>query len=406
MAFPAQFLNASDAAQRLGVSAKALRLYEERGLLSPVRTAAGWRTYGPEQLRIAGEIAALRGLGFSLGQVARVLQGKPDGLEPALAAHQTVLEGRVQHLAGTIDRVRGLRDSLARGEAPSVGQLATLMAPDAAPPGIAFDLPWPWGGERFELQRLQPLTYIIGPLGSGKTRLAQRLAETIPRRRLPRPRPPRRRQRERAARRRASAAGPRRSNAHLAARRRRHGVGRPARPADRPRSRNAGRARRRYDRTGARPVHPAGADRPSAPPRSRRSQAVRAHPLERHPRPRRDGARRDNHLLPRQPQPAELCGALPRRRRLRSRRHLPRLAGGAGPARPASSPGGRKWREAWQRYFSGPVRNSVTRSPPCIAGGPGGLNGRPVALASAASVVTIPTRQPLKRLRSTWPSAV
>lgn len=180
MAFPAQFLNASDAAQRLGVSAKALRLYEERGLLSPVRTAAGWRTYGPEQLRIAGEIAALRGLGFSLGQVARVLQGKPDGLEPALAAHQTVLEGRVQHLAGTIDRVRGLRDSLARGEAPSVGQLATLMAPDAAPPGIAFDLPWPWGGERFELQRLQPLTYIIGPLGSGKTRLAQRLAETIP----------------------------------------------------------------------------------------------------------------------------------------------------------------------------------------------------------------------------------
>jgi hypothetical protein len=36
----AQFLNPSEAARRLGVSAKALRLYEARGLIAPVRTAA------------------------------------------------------------------------------------------------------------------------------------------------------------------------------------------------------------------------------------------------------------------------------------------------------------------------------------------------------------------------------
>jgi hypothetical protein len=45
---------------------------------------------------------------------------------------------------------------------------------------VAFDLPWPWGGERFELSGVRPLNYIIGPLGSGKTRLAKRLAETLP----------------------------------------------------------------------------------------------------------------------------------------------------------------------------------------------------------------------------------
>ncbi len=41
-------------------------------------------------------------------------------------------------------------------------------------------MPWPWGGERFELRDIRALNYIIGPLGSGKTRLARRLAETLP----------------------------------------------------------------------------------------------------------------------------------------------------------------------------------------------------------------------------------
>jgi DNA-binding transcriptional MerR regulator len=175
----AQFLNPSEAAKRLGVSAKALRLYEQRGLIAPRRTAAGWRAYGPHEMARAAEIAALRALGLSLAQVARVLSGDPHGLEPALAAHQAALEGRIRELAGAVEKVRGLRADLARGQAPAAGELARLLGP-AAEPGVAFDLPWPWGGERFELRDVRTLNYIIGPLGSGKTRLAQRLAETLP----------------------------------------------------------------------------------------------------------------------------------------------------------------------------------------------------------------------------------
>src|SRR4051794_37997908 len=70
MSAPAEFLNASEAARRLGVSVKALRLYEQRGLVTPIRSAAGWRAYGPNEMGRAAEIAALRGLGFSLAQVA------------------------------------------------------------------------------------------------------------------------------------------------------------------------------------------------------------------------------------------------------------------------------------------------------------------------------------------------
>ena len=175
----AQFLNASEAAKRLGVSAKALRLYEQRGLIVPIRSAAGWRTYGPDEMNRAGEIAALRALGFSLAQVARVLEGDSCGLEPVLAAHQRVLEDRLRHLAGTVETIGNLRDNLARGKAPTVGELVRLTTPDFER-AVAFDLPFPWGGERFNLGGMRSLNYIIGPLGSGKTRLAQRIAETLP----------------------------------------------------------------------------------------------------------------------------------------------------------------------------------------------------------------------------------
>jgi DNA-binding transcriptional MerR regulator len=175
----AQFLSPSEAAKRLGVSAKALRLYEQRGLLAPIRTAAGWRAYGPDEVERAAEIAALRALGFSLTQVARVLKGDPQGLGSALAAHQVTLEGRIRELAGTVDKIRGLRNDLARGQTPTAGELARLLAPNVEL-SVAFDLPWPWGGERFELRDIRSLNYIIGPLFSGKTRLAQRLADALP----------------------------------------------------------------------------------------------------------------------------------------------------------------------------------------------------------------------------------
>ena len=175
----AQFLSPSEAARRLGVSVKALRLYEQRGLMAPARTAAGWRAYGPDEMARVAEIVALRELGLNLSQVARVLGGDSESLEPALAAHQTALEGRVHQLVDAVDKVRRLRSDLAGGRAPAACELADLLRP-ASNFNVVFDLPWPWGGERFELHDVRSLNYIIGPLGSGKTQLAKRIAETVP----------------------------------------------------------------------------------------------------------------------------------------------------------------------------------------------------------------------------------
>ena len=179
MSSAARFLNPSEAARQLGVSAKALRLYEQRGLMTPARTLAGWRAYGPAEMARAREIAELRALGLSLRDVARVFESDAQTLERTLAAHEATLEDRVRQLSETVSRVRRLRADLSRGEVPAARELIGLLK--AAPAiGVAFDLPWPWGGERFELADIRALNYIIGPLGSGKTRLAKRLAEALP----------------------------------------------------------------------------------------------------------------------------------------------------------------------------------------------------------------------------------
>jgi DNA-binding transcriptional MerR regulator len=176
---PALFLNPSEAAKRSGVSVKALRLYEQRGLVIPARTAAGWRVYGPDEMGRVAEIVALRELGLSIGRVAQVLGGDVTCLESALAAHQAVVEGRLHQLADVAEKVRRVRADLANGKTPATGDLARLVKPTATI-AVAFDLPWPWGGEPFELHDIKPLNYIVGPLGSGKTRLAQRLAGALP----------------------------------------------------------------------------------------------------------------------------------------------------------------------------------------------------------------------------------
>lgn len=176
---PDQFIGPAEAAAQLGISPKALRLYEQRGLVKPVRSEAGWRAYGPGEMARLGEIAALRALGLSLAQVDRLLHGDGAALEPALAVHQGALEAELKRIGRSVDTVRAIRNDLAAGKALPFAELVRLTQP-AGEPVAAFDLPWPWGGERFELRDAGPITWIVGPLGSGKTRFAMKLAEVLP----------------------------------------------------------------------------------------------------------------------------------------------------------------------------------------------------------------------------------
>ncbi len=162
------FLSPAEAAQKLGVSVKALRLYESHGLLSPVRSEAGWRAYGPEQMERASAIAGLRSIGVGLKQIGVLLRSDKAGMADALGAHQGKLERQARRIGASIGEVRARRAALVQDHAGRSGQT------------LRFALPWPWDGETFVLKHLPALTFITGPLGCGKTRLAQALAEHIP----------------------------------------------------------------------------------------------------------------------------------------------------------------------------------------------------------------------------------
>ena len=172
-------LSPSEAAARLCVSPKALRVYEDRGLLTPLRTEAGWRVYGPQQIARAELIVALRGLDMSLAQIETVLSGSLSELDAALAAHADRLENKGRNLAAARERIGRLRAGLAAGAPLSAADIQDLEYPSTGL-GTGFNLPWPWDGEWFEIRHLPLVTFLVGPLGSGKTRLACAIAKAVP----------------------------------------------------------------------------------------------------------------------------------------------------------------------------------------------------------------------------------
>jgi DNA-binding transcriptional MerR regulator len=64
-----EWLTAAECALRTGLTVRALRVYENYGLITPGRSAAGWRHYGTQELLKLNEIGLLKVLGLTLNQI-------------------------------------------------------------------------------------------------------------------------------------------------------------------------------------------------------------------------------------------------------------------------------------------------------------------------------------------------
>jgi DNA-binding transcriptional MerR regulator len=76
-----EWLTAAECALRTGLTVRALRVYENYGLIIPGRSAAGWRRYGAQELLKLNEIGLLKILGLTLNQI-RDLTRRPS--QPSL----------------------------------------------------------------------------------------------------------------------------------------------------------------------------------------------------------------------------------------------------------------------------------------------------------------------------------
>ena len=105
-----------EVAVKSGVSRKALRLYETAGILPrPRRTAAGYRTYGPETLSLLSFVARARRLGFHLNEIREIVGMRRSGRCPCPHVLELVrrkIEDLDRTLADLTDVRRGLHKLL------------------------------------------------------------------------------------------------------------------------------------------------------------------------------------------------------------------------------------------------------------------------------------------------------
>ncbi|HKY91619.1 MAG TPA: MerR family transcriptional regulator [Nevskiaceae bacterium] len=97
-----------EVAARSGVSRKALRLYESRGILRPPhRTPSGYRRYPADVLSVLRFVAQARRLGLSLAEIKHVVALRRDGAAPCLHI-RTLLEQKAADLERMLDEVRAI----------------------------------------------------------------------------------------------------------------------------------------------------------------------------------------------------------------------------------------------------------------------------------------------------------
>jgi len=103
-----QGLLIGEVAARSGLSRKAIRLYEDRGILVPAtRTEAGYRMYRDDVLLVLRFVTTARRLGFTLAEIAEIIAIRRAGQTPCAHVQERLRQKAVEldemrHAVGTV----------------------------------------------------------------------------------------------------------------------------------------------------------------------------------------------------------------------------------------------------------------------------------------------------------------
>jgi DNA-binding transcriptional MerR regulator len=107
-------MSAGKLARLTGVSTDSLRHYERVGVLAkPRRTAAGYRRYPPEAVKRVRIIRRALTIGFTLRELARILQVREKGGAPCREV-RALAAAKLEELDRHLNELIALREHLAR----------------------------------------------------------------------------------------------------------------------------------------------------------------------------------------------------------------------------------------------------------------------------------------------------
>lgn len=114
-------LRIGDLAAATGVSVRALRYYEEHGLLQPERTPSGQRIYDPDAVERVRLLRRLYAAGLTSTNIAALLPCVDAPSEQVTAESVSVMEGEHARLSRQILELTTARDQLGFLIATAVG---------------------------------------------------------------------------------------------------------------------------------------------------------------------------------------------------------------------------------------------------------------------------------------------
>ena len=114
-----QRYSVGELAKLAGVSTRALRHYEDCGLLAPARSENGYRVYSAADAKRLAHILAMRSCGLPLPEIRRLLADPASDLRAALAEHLRSLRSQGDSLQDAIDRTQAALANVERMEGMS-----------------------------------------------------------------------------------------------------------------------------------------------------------------------------------------------------------------------------------------------------------------------------------------------
>ena len=122
-----QPIDIRDVARRTGLTSRALRFYEARGLVKPLRTYSGRRLYGRGELERIQQILALKRAGLSLAQIGRLTAHGAMDLAAIVEAQLQVIEERKAELDEAKTLLLSIKSRIDRGEPVDAETFCSLI---------------------------------------------------------------------------------------------------------------------------------------------------------------------------------------------------------------------------------------------------------------------------------------